>query len=649
MNKLDPGLKHLVASERLQPQSAPSADSTADARRQTLLIEFAGDTAALEAIGFITRARAGTILSGDIPVDALGRLEELPGLTRAEIARPLTMEIEDALSASSFPTYEPRTFSSTLVGIIDSGIDYRHRTFRHEDGTTRILAIWDQGLTAEGTEAPPPGFDYGVEYTREAIDAALRPTAPGDVLRHVDKEFHGTRVAGIAVGSGHPVGTNPTLRYRGAAPRADLVVVANTRTEHPGERSLGDCSDLFEAIAYIIRIADQLERPVVINCSQGANIGAHDGSSLIERAIDYWCARPGRVVVKSAGNEADVNRHAEGETLADVPQDVGFEVGRGAPFVIIDVWYTGALGVAVIPPGETASEAVPVRPPLETAVPLAGGAVASFYATADDAGRGLHRTYIHIEKGAVDQVPSGRWTLRIEGAGRWDAWLHERALATFHRPWTSPRSTVTVPGTATSVITVGSFVSNGTFTGGDNGELSGFSSHGPTRDGRPAPTLCAPGEELTAAQPGGLPHGPQSGTSMAAPVVTGAVARLLDLNGRMTATDVKQHLQAGARRDRFTGDEPDANRWGAGKLCGSRHQDNRPARGVRIRGSDQIRSRWSVDLATIACGIRDMSSGTPTRVTVRTATRAPRATARAHTGRRTRCRRSGSAEGRQRR
>src|SRR6185295_17905655 len=58
--------------------------------------------------------------------------------------------------------------------------------------------------------------------------------------------------------------------------------------------------------------------------------------------------------------------------------------------------------------------------------------------------------------------------------------------------------------------------------------LSEFSSSGPTRDKREQPTLSAPGEQVLAAQSRTLVlRHRQSGTSISAAVVTGAVALML--------------------------------------------------------------------------------------------------------------------------
>ena len=49
------------------------------------------------------------------------------------------------------------------------------RIFRNEDGTTRVVSLWDQSVSGN----PPAGYAVGSEFTREEINAALAGNGPG--------------------------------------------------------------------------------------------------------------------------------------------------------------------------------------------------------------------------------------------------------------------------------------------------------------------------------------------------------------------------------------------------------------------------------------------------------------------------------------
>ena len=177
---------------------------------------------------------------------------------------------------------------------------------------------------------------------------------------------------------------------------------------------------------------------------------------------------------------------------------------------------------------------------------------------------------LKLTRGNAHLIRPGKWKITLRGIeiedGRYDAWIermsrkkpYKQARFTSHSAEGS--RTVSIPGTARKIITVGSYSSRPQDNPANTGNISNFSSRGPTRLGSLKPDITAPGESIIAARSSASSKAPNpdnlhtmvAGTSMAAPHVAGVAALILSERPNRTADEVKQILVKTARTDSYS-------------------------------------------------------------------------------------------------
>lgn len=238
-----------------------------------VIIKYSGQTEKIAEL-----AETVTVLLNGYAVIRISesRLELLSALPEVEfIEKPKSLYFEadigrqvSCIDAAARPPLS-LDGEGVLIGIVDSGIDYEHPDFRNEDGTTRIVSIWDQTVSGQ----PPQGYASGTEFSEEQINEALAVQDRAERFRIVpsrDESGHGTAVAGIAAGNGRGSAGN---RYRGVAVRSRLVVVRMGRVKKGG---FPRTTELMTGVDYIIRKAKELKLPVAVNISFGNTYGSHE-------------------------------------------------------------------------------------------------------------------------------------------------------------------------------------------------------------------------------------------------------------------------------------------------------------------------------------------------------------------------------------
>ena len=188
-----------------------------------IIVKYSGDINEIgSVIGATTEILSENFAILTLRYEQLSLLEQYSEIEAVEIPKILTLNIEKNLERLCVqPVREEERYGlsgeGVLISIIDSGIEYTHPDFQNDDGTSRILYMWDQ--MAQGV--PPQGFKRGAEYDNSQINSALASGNPQDIVPETDFIGHGTAVAGIAAGNGRASGGENT----GMAPKASIIVV----------------------------------------------------------------------------------------------------------------------------------------------------------------------------------------------------------------------------------------------------------------------------------------------------------------------------------------------------------------------------------------------------------------------------------------
>ncbi len=517
----------------------------------------------------VTQILSDYFILGYVNNSDIERLSDILG-TNFYSSLPYAMGLLDrsALESAGIIQVQEQSFleltgRGVLVGIIDTGIDYTNPIFRFEDGTSKIVSIYDQTISGN----PPDNFYIGTEYTNSMINEALQSRTPYDIVPSRDENGHGTFLASLA--SGRESGN-----FKGAAPDSELVVVKlkeagefirNNYLVPEDNENVYESTSVMLGIEYILQKARELGRPVAICLGVGTNSGSHDGNTLFEQYIGMAANITGVCICAAAGNESQERHHAQ----VNVTQggQVNFTVnnenaGSGIYLSLLNSASDRISVSLTSPTGEIVGR-----------IPAKGGTSYTSRLVLEKAKVTIQYYFpLSISSGQatiikIENATPGLWTITLYGDivldGKVDAYLPISSVGyqgiEFLEP--DPYSTITVPGTSSAVITIGAY---------NNSDNSLFinSSWGPTRMPSNSPDFVAPGVRVIGYYP--RSEGVMSGTSVSAAITTGACALMLQwgiVEGNAPTLDtfqIKGYLIRGCERDNNMM-YPNFQ-WGYGKL-----------------------------------------------------------------------------------
>ena len=601
----DDSLNHVVGE--LQRYGIFDLDSISDPERAfpvvwnlrlPVIVRYEGSLDAIDGLE-VEGTYGDSLATGQVAISHLRQVLNNPIISHITLPRPLSPSTDESLSEIRVDEVHqangnqtgPYTGDGTLIGIVDTGIDYYHPCFK-SNGATRIRAIWDQYPTSNAWGTVPSALGYtgtgsnkGRVYRSadidQAIDAMDRQGTKDPLttnVPHIDRhaEGHGTAVASIAAGS--------DADYDGAAPDAELIVVASafgrTQADYLPEN---DWFDVIGGVEFIVHVAQNSNTPVAINLSVGDDLGPHDGSSEPEEILNGIIENAGSriALVVAAGNSADDGRHAKGTLTPNSTAVVPFDVPAVYEPDILEFWYRASAQVEVnicAPDEEYCTGWIPPWIPAQRA--LGSQSSLQKYNFEDAQGRpraivrvahledpnstGWNRVYLVLEPYPTGNASwDGEWGIHLKtgdgSAGTVHGYIAERrvdqsAKTSFSRAYQSPFFTISTPAAVKQAIAVGGSVTqkgrrNDVPKKGRFRDVAVYSGCGPSIDGRTKPDVVAPCHVINAAEAGtntepyregGYRTG--EGTSLAAPHVTGVVALMFQRHADLTPGRIRQIL-----------------------------------------------------------------------------------------------------------
>ena len=580
--KMSPFVREAMASALATKQLTRSQS---DDRLLTAFVRIDGNAAeVLRQYGCKELARVGDISIAAIPLSKLGALSCGRQVKRIETGRRCSIQMDTTrlvVNAEKVYTGEglPQSYTGcgVVVGVQDIGFDLTHPNFYSADMSKyRIKALWDQLSRDTIGSTLYVGRDY------VGRDALLKLGHPIDG----ETQTHGTHTAGIAAGSGAEK-KGVVSPYRGMACDADLVLVDNAADN----ASLIDPKDYYKftyatdalGFKYIFDYAERMHQPCVINFSEGSSQDFHGYDQLYYELLAKLIG-PGRIIVSSAGNDGarnsyihkNIGKERAGAFIMGNEKRFSCTAKSKQAFTFRVSVYDNVASPQIV--DISTVNVCNAQDSLLTDSLLVGGKKYIWRVLAYPNSYDARETAYDFQISSPSKLgDSPQVSLQVMGR---DADIELYRMSGYMFPHSLDpvldagdcRYTIFSPSSSPDVICVGStsyrtqFVNylgeKKVYDSGQKGIRSSFSAMGPTLDGRIKPDVMAPGQNIISSYSTFFINNPKNvnasvksdvrhfeyngrtyawnanaGTSMSAPVVTGAIALWLQADPTLTPAD----------------------------------------------------------------------------------------------------------------
>ena len=578
--KLDGSLSRMVQQSRSAGQAARKAES----ERIRVIVRCTNADAVqllLDHNGYEARVILPTLLTADVPLSFLPTLADdkaVVNITQPTTYRPLMTEARAVTGVDALHRGEgfesPYTGRGVVLGVIDQGFEYRHPAFLDAEGQSRVRAVWNR------TEdfATTPLFDI---------------PATGDK----GGGGHATHVTNIAAG------TDTGNHLHGVAPGAEIVMIPTSFKDY----------EVLDDVKWIKEMAEQEDKPWVVNMSFGTTVGPHDGTGGCCEEISQLTGAGG-IIVAAMGNEGTEALHLSAELQPGETRYVLCK-GNNEGVLLVDFWGNDADGQRHfnVQPITYTNYKINEQDADFWHIAMPDDLLNGSYEEIDVKNHKQHGQYLFDMYAVTTALKTSYSSSKSIIGFKIQLAEGETEPHTFHA-WTGQGyglfSTVSINGQKgnmlvpdshylvaegsaciPSAIAVAAYNSSVTFTAladgamydytrfvGKEGAIATFSNTGPwLGEGIEKPLLSAPGsviksavsklvdgftlkdptlvDKITDSEGNDFYYSAMQGTSMASPFVAGAMCLWLEANPQLTPTDVAQIIrQTSIVEDGFASD-----------------------------------------------------------------------------------------------